>query len=329
MVTEPLPVTPQVPMNGTQAPARQPDAPGAAQTPAPQTSPVLHAVPAQQACPDAPQAPEGAEHVPVWQASPVLHAVPAQQACPDAPHPPEAAAQTLAWQTKPALHALPAQQASPEAPHGFDEQLEATAASATDPKNITTWDFSIWLPPVRGAQDVGSVPLRQSVQRGHVRAAAAVVLLVAGACADPGPFLGSWRVSGKMSARVGTDARMRTVGMSSSEPRPDYRVTFRRADLADLESLDDFGCTLLWVVSGRSARSLPHPGCRPSTRRALVLAAESGELVLTVVDPGHLTVTGRLSGTMEEGGALLGRSEPASVEVDGVLTPTGVELPAR
>jgi hypothetical protein len=72
-------------------------------------------LPAQHACPLAPQPPPD-WHVPLEQLKPVLHAPPAQQACPLAPQPPPA------WhfppvQLNPALQADP-QQAWPFAPQG-------------------------------------------------------------------------------------------------------------------------------------------------------------------------------------------------------------------
>lgn len=138
---------------------------------------------------------------------------------------------------------------------------------------------------------------------------------------DLRPFVGTWHVSGNASVRLGTNATLRTLSRSTSEPIADYAVTFTKGTDANLESLDVFGCRLLWEVSGTAAHSLPGQSCTVTGHRAVfTLVMDSGEIAVTAIDASHLSVSGQASGVMNQGGVLVGMTEPASVELRGTLT---------
>jgi hypothetical protein len=151
------------------------------------------------------------------------------------------------------------------------------------------------------------------------------VLSVAGlacfaACKPPDvlPFVGTWQVSGTGLATRGSADTLQTFSRSSAVPIQTYQIVLAKGQRSDLVSIDSFGCRLQWEVSGSTALIEPLQGC--TARGGYSIEINSGTASMTVVDAAHLSVNGKLSGTISQGGAILGVTTAASAQIAGTLT---------
>ncbi len=155
-----------------------------------------------------------------------------------------------------------------------------------------------------------------------------MLLLAAGvfagcAAPDPAPFLGTWQLSGSYAGTSGSGSTLRTFSHTSAAPLKGFRVEIsRRSESSELLSADSEGCRLRWRLSGRTARLEPGQSCTSSRQRTTsTVALTDGSIAVTVVGPGRLSVEGTVEGTLSEGGAIAGATQPVTGHVSGTLTP--------
>jgi hypothetical protein len=137
---------------------------------------------------------------------------------------------------------------------------------------------------------------------------------------DVGQFVGTWQLSGLYAVQVGEGPTLRRFNGTSPVPFKGISVELKPGEGGGLVSVDSQGCRLRWRVAGHDATLESGQTCTTSGRRAATLAMTAGSVSLQVNAPGRLLIRGQVEGTLSQGGALVGTTQPVTARVDGALT---------